>query len=246
MSAGSGAASAPDPLLTALAADLDGTFEGLVTAYQGRLYGFALRFCGDRRDAEEIAQDAFIRAYRALHGYDAARIRELALRPWLYQITINVARNHARKRRPHITPLDAEPGHDEATNQILADDRSQRPEAIVERAETGALLASLVTDLPARYRAAVILRHIAGLPYPEVAATLDQPLGTVKANIHRGVQLLRMAWQEQAAQEEEVHGQRSSTTTASLPAIRARVARPRGNGSARGVAPRGVERTRPR
>ncbi len=206
MSDGSGTVDTPDLLITALAADLDGAFEGLVAAYQGRLYGFALRFCGDHRDAEEITQDAFIRTYRALHSYDAVRIRELALRPWLYQITLNVARNHARKRRLNTAPLDTEPGQGSIA-QSLADDRSQRPEAMVERTETGALLANLVTDLPARYRAAVILRHIAGLSYPEVAATLDQPLGTVKANIHRGVRLLRTAWQTQAAQEEEFHGQ---------------------------------------
>jgi len=207
MSEGSGAVGAHDPLLTALATDLDRAFEGLVAAYQGRLYGFALRFCGDRGDAEEITQDAFIRAYRALHRYNAARIRELALRPWLYQITLNVARNHARKRRPHTAPLKDEPGQDGAVGRNLADKIEQRPEAMVERTETGALLAELVSDLPPRYRAAVILRHIAGLSYPEVAAALDQPLGTVKANIHRGVCLLRTAWQEQATQEEEIHGQ---------------------------------------
>lgn len=198
---------APDHLLVALADDLDGTFEELVTAYQGRLYGFALRFCGDRRDAEEITQDAFIRAYRALHSYDALRIHDLALRPWLYQITLNVARNHARKRRPHITPLEAEVGQDGTGSQHLADAVDQRPEAMVERTETGALLADLVTALPTRYRAAVILRHIAGLSYPEVAATLDQPLGTVKANIHRGVRLLRTAWDAQITPEENDHGQ---------------------------------------
>ena len=206
MNSGDGAVGGPDPLISALAVDLDGAFEGLVTAYQGRLYGFALRFCGDRRDAEEIAQDAFIRAYRALHSYDAARIHALALRPWLYQITLNVARNHARKRRPLTTPLDDAPGQSGAIDQSLSDEVFQRPEATVERAETGALLARMVTDLPARYRASVILRHIVGLSYPEVAATLDQPLGTVKANSHRGVRLLRTTWQAQLAQEGESHG----------------------------------------
>lgn len=196
-----------DPLLTALANDLDGAFEGLVVAYQARLYGFALRFCGDRRDAEDITQDAFIRAYRALHGYDTARIHDLALRPWLYQITLNVARNHARRRRPNTTSLEDEAGQNGAGSHSLSDEVAQRPEALLERTETGTLLAALVTRLPTRYRAAVILRHVAGLSYPEVAATLDQPLGTVKANIHRGVRLLRASWNAQSAQEEAIHGQ---------------------------------------
>lgn len=182
-------------LLEALATDLDGTFEQLVLTYQGRLFAFALRLCGDRRDAEEVAQDAFVRAYRALQGYDAGRIRDLALRPWLYRITLNVARNRARGHRPTTVPLHDEGDEGERpTTPVLADAEEQRPEAVAERAETGATLAALVTALPGRYRAAVILRHVEGLAYPEVAAILEQPLGTVKANVHRGVRLLRAAW----------------------------------------------------
>ena len=186
----------PDPLRDALADDLDRAFEAVVVAYQDRLYGFALRLGGDRRDAEEIVQDTFIRAYRALRDYEAARIRDLALRPWLYQITLNVARNRARRRAVPITPL--ERGDDGAgrREELLADDETLRPEQAAERAETAAALAQLVSRLPLRYRAAVILRHIEGLTYPEVAAALDQPLGTVKANIHRGVRLLRRGWEE--------------------------------------------------
>lgn len=186
---------APDPLRDALADDLDRAFEGMVIAYQDRLYGFALRLGGDRRDAEEIVQDTFIRAYRALRDYEAARIRDLALRPWLYQIALNVARNRARRRAIATTPL--ERGDDGAgrREELLADDETLRPEQAAERAETAAALARLVSNLPTRYRAAVILRHIEGLTYPEVATALAQPLGTVKANIHRGVRLLRQGWE---------------------------------------------------
>ena len=83
------------------------------------------------------------------------------------------------------------------------DDEGQRPEATAERRETGSQLALLVSALPTRYRAALILRHIEGLTYPEVAAALDQPLGTVKANVHRGTRLLRAAWREQEQPHEE-------------------------------------------
>src|SRR5262252_8133347 len=87
------------PLEAALAADLDGPFERLVPEYQDRLFGFALRLTRSREDAEEIAQDAFVRAYRAMKSYPAERVRSLALRAWLYRITLNVARNHRRRRR---------------------------------------------------------------------------------------------------------------------------------------------------
>src|SRR5260370_3188779 len=83
-----------------LAADLDGHFEHLVRTYQDRLYGFALRLTGSRQDAEESTQDAFVRAYRALQGYAEDRRRALRLRPWLYQITLNVGRNRARRPAP--------------------------------------------------------------------------------------------------------------------------------------------------
>ncbi len=87
-----------EPLIAALADDLDGSFEALVLAHQDRLYSIALRMLGDPRDAEEAAQDAFVRAYRALAGYDAARIRELRLRPWLATIVLNLCRSRLTRR----------------------------------------------------------------------------------------------------------------------------------------------------
>ena len=85
-------------LLAALADDLDGSFEALVLAHQDRLYSIALRMLGDGRDAEEAAQDALVRAYRALSGYDPVRIRELRLRPWLATIVLNLCRSRLARR----------------------------------------------------------------------------------------------------------------------------------------------------
>ena len=84
-------------LTAALARDLDGTFERMVLSQQDRLYSIALRMLGDPRDAEEIAQDAFVRAYRALAGYEADRIRDLQLRAWLATIVLNLCRNRVRR-----------------------------------------------------------------------------------------------------------------------------------------------------
>ena len=89
-----------------LAEDLDGAFEDLVRSYQDRLFSFALRLTGRREDAEEIAQDAFVRAYRALSTYPAERIRGMSLRAWLYQITLNVTRNRMRGKKPKLVSLD--------------------------------------------------------------------------------------------------------------------------------------------
>ena len=83
------------------------TFERIVDDYQRRLYGFALRMTGNREDAEEIVQDAFVRAYRALGKMSPEQRAELRLQPWLYTITLNVTRNRLRSKRPSNVALDA-------------------------------------------------------------------------------------------------------------------------------------------
>lgn len=194
-----------EELAAALAADLPGSFERLVLAHQGRLYGFALGWTHDPRDAEEIAQDAFVRAYRALAGYPAARVRALALRPWLYRIALNVAHNRRRGKRPRLVSLDRQ---GDGAGPEPAEDARRLPEARVELAEQGDELGALVAALPARYRAAVILRHVEGLGYAEVAAVLDQPIGTVKAHVHRGTRLLRAALAARRHDLYDVYGAR--------------------------------------
>lgn len=177
-------------LPTLLAMDRGRGFERVVLTYQHRIYAFALRLSGNPQDAEEIAQDAFVRAYRAIEGYPAERVRALALRPWLYQITLNVWRNRARVRRPPGVPLD-----DPVTGAPLdlEDDVQRRPDVSAERGERQRELAALLATLPAHFRAAVILRHVEGMSYRELSGVLGQPEGTVKAHVHRGTKLLREA-----------------------------------------------------
>ncbi|MCC6629541.1 MAG: sigma-70 family RNA polymerase sigma factor [Chloroflexi bacterium] len=179
-----------DDLARALADDLDGNFERLIDVYQHRLYAFALRLAGDAREAEEIAQDAFVRAYRALGAYPTERRRTLALRPWLYQIALNVARNRFRVRRPPTVSLSPAPNGE--VIDLRAGSASD-PSAQALARERRDALARCLADLPLRYRAAVVLRHVEGLSYAEVAVALAIPIGTAKANVHRGVRLLRAA-----------------------------------------------------
>jgi RNA polymerase sigma-70 factor (ECF subfamily) len=163
-----------------LARDLDRHFEALVLEYQDRLYRFALRLSGNTHDAEEIAQDAFIRAYGALQGYGPERIRALTIRPWLYQITLNVWKNRVRRKQlPRM----------ELVDEIAS--RGDGPEREAETAVRKEAVTEALAALPARFREAVVLRHIEELSYSEIAAVLDQPVGTVKANVHRGIDALR-------------------------------------------------------
>lgn len=181
-------------LSAALAADLDGHFEHLVVTYQDRLYAFALRLSDNPQEAEEIAQDSFVRAYRALAKYSGERRRTLALRPWLYRITLNVFRNRIRGRHLQLVPLNQD---DEVSTWEHAADGASCPDTMLEQAELKEMLGALIASLPERYRLAVILRHVQGLSYREMAAVLKQPMGTVKANVHRGLRVLREALEAQ-------------------------------------------------
>jgi RNA polymerase sigma-70 factor (ECF subfamily) len=192
-----------DALAHRLADDLDGTFEALVLAHQDRLYTIAHRFLGNGHDAEEVTQDALVRAYRAIGGYDHERIRSLQLRPWLATIVLNLCRNRAA--RTHGAPalsLDRE-SPDGATLPEPAADPQAAPAAVVDRHEARRRWAALVVQLPPAYRAPVVLRHVDGLSYPELAIALDRPEGTVKAQVHRGLALLRTAFEASERLERE-------------------------------------------
>ena len=179
-------------LEAALAEDLEGSFERMVREYEDRLYSFAHRMAGNPQDAEEIAQDAFVRAYRALKTYPAERIRALSLKAWLYQITLNVARNRMRAKRHPVVSIDERDGDGHAAWEP-EDPAENRPDSRFEQGRRRADIATLVAGLPERYRSALILRYMEGLRLEEVASVLKQPLGTVKSNVHRAVNALREA-----------------------------------------------------
>lgn len=176
---------------SARAAERERSFEMLVNEYQSLVYSFALRLSGRREDAEEIAQDTFVRAYRALSDYDDDRIRALRARPWLLQIALNVFRNRVRGRRLATQPLDDD--RDDAPALQVESDARERPEEVVESSERQRELAAHLAALPVHFRVAVVLRHVEGLGYGEIAAILGQPVGTVKAHVHRGSRQLRAA-----------------------------------------------------
>jgi RNA polymerase sigma factor (sigma-70 family) len=177
-----------DPELPArLARDLDGSFEALVVAHQRLVFGLALRVVDDRADAEEVAQDTFVRAYHALAGYEAERVAAMRLRPWLAQIALNLARNRVRRRPPPHRPLEDGDGQPLAVAAPAAAEPAELAERRVERD----VWAGLLAGLPRGQREAVVLRHVEGLPYAEVAEVLGRPVGTVKTHVHRGVRQLR-------------------------------------------------------
>ena len=172
-----------------LATDLDCYFEQLMLVYQHRLYAFALRQVGNAQDAEDIVQETFLHAHHALKNYPASRIRTLQLRQWLYKITVNVFRNHTRRSELQAIPLDMS----EDSQLLEIEDQSVEPEMEVYWREWRRELEARVATLPQPYGVAVNLHYFEDLSYREIAELLNQPVGTVKANVHRGIQLLRRA-----------------------------------------------------
>ncbi|MGH7920265.1 MAG: RNA polymerase sigma factor [Candidatus Dormibacteraceae bacterium] len=183
----------PEPergLASRLARDVDDAFEDLVAAHQDRLYAFVLGMAGDRGQAEEVVQDAFLKAYRALRQYPSERVAELRLHGWLRRIALNTWRNALRRKRVPQTldwtpPDEAEPG--------------DGPEALaLRRVDQERLLRALAT-IPAPMRAAILLRHVDDLATEEVAAILRLPAGTVKSHVYRGLNRLREALSEEVS-----------------------------------------------
>lgn len=168
-----------DELCARLARDLDGSFGDFVGAVRDDLYSGLRRLHGP--DAEDLAQEALIRAYRALADYDAERIRALQLRPWIWTIALNLGRNRLRDRARRPTP-------------VVLEDRypTEDPEPL----DTTAWDARLA-QLPPAQRRAVVLRHVVDLPYPEIAEVLGRPEGTVKADVNRGLTRLRRILEEE-------------------------------------------------
>lgn len=165
-----------------LARDLDRAFPDFVIEMQGSVFNGARRWLPGRQDAEDVTQEAFVRAYRALQTYSENQILDLRLRPWLFAITLNLCRNHARarSRRPQQVTFGAtdRPGADgtdlAALEAVAIDEWRER-------------LGRLTT----RQRDAVVLRHVVGLSYDEIGEVLDCPPGTVKSDVHRGLGRLR-------------------------------------------------------
>jgi RNA polymerase sigma-70 factor (ECF subfamily) len=183
-----------------LATDLDRSFHLLVFHTQQRLFAFALRYTGNRQDAEDIVQEAFLRAYHALADYPSERIRAMKVQAWLYKITLHIFYRH-RSSQPQSLPLDLS---EESELLDLEDDEREQPERVLENKEDLLELEALLAQLPEQYRVAVSCYYFEELSYREIADLLNQPIGTIKTHVHRGMQLLRKT--VAAQQSSEVRG----------------------------------------
>lgn len=164
-------------------------YEHLVLLYARPLTAFATRLAGRVEDAEDIVQEAFIRAYYALERYPPERIQTLHVRPWLYKITWNTYCNHTgRSKAPALVSLDA--SDDEAPREPEEREEEQ-PDKMFEALERHQEVEALVATLPQRYREIITLHYFEELSQQEIAELLNQPVGTVRVALHRALRLLR-------------------------------------------------------
>ncbi|TMM14622.1 MAG: RNA polymerase sigma factor [Actinobacteria bacterium] len=182
-------------LTVRLSRDVDAAFPELVSSYQQAVYTTVLRLSGRQVDAADLAAEAFLRAYQALRRYPPERVRQLKLRPWLITIALNLWRNQVRTatRRPAHVSLDSSPEPPAG---------SGGPEEHLRRRELRTTVAGLLAQLPETQRLAVVLRHVVGLAYSEIATILHCPEGTAKSHVSRGLQHLRALTTDTDLQEE--------------------------------------------
>jgi RNA polymerase sigma-70 factor, ECF subfamily len=170
-----------DPLAARLADGDPLAPKALVERHYRELYRYAFSVLREERSAEDAVQDAFERAFSALGRYSEERLRAMRLRPWMYKITLNVARNRLRRRR-EVSVEEPSVAGGAASDQ----DR----EAVMD------VLAAL-GELPERQRVAVTLRYLQDMPYAEISGVTGWPEGTAKTLVRRGLMRLRRSMVEE-------------------------------------------------
>ena len=156
-------------------------FDVLVLRYQHKVLKLIMRYIRDTMEAEDVAQEAFIKAYRALPGFRG----DSAFYTWLYRIAINTAKNAlvSSKRRPIDYDLDLQDPDQYDAQARLKD--NETPEHLVLTEEIRQTVNGAMAELPEDLKTAIVLREIDGLSYEEIAAAMDCPVGTVRSRIFR-------------------------------------------------------------
>lgn len=157
-------------------------FDLLVTKYQRKLGRLLSRFIRDPAEVEDVAQEAFIKAYRALPSFRG----DSAFYTWLYRIGINTAKNYLvaqGRRAPTSTGFDSEEAETFEDGDHLRDINT--PESLLHSKQIGETVNAAMESLPEELRTAIVLREIEGLSYEEIAKIMDCPIGTVRSRIFR-------------------------------------------------------------
>lgn len=156
-------------------------FQILVERYQKQVFSLAYRLCGDYDEAQDMAQEAFIRIYQELPRFDVTR----RFFPWMYRVAHNVCVNQLARRPREGTPLDE--------TFDLSDERSPqaRPEQAFAQAEQARAVREAIASLPEGYRLPLVLKYLEGLSYQQISQQLALPVSTIETRLFRGRNMLK-------------------------------------------------------
>ncbi len=164
------------------------SFDLLVLKYQHKVLSLVRRYVKDHAEAEDVAQEAFVKAYRAIGNFRG----DSAFYTWLYRIAVNTAKNFldARKRRP-ASDVDIDEVGDFAFSEFLRVEET--PESLLATQDLHRVVEKALAALPEELRKALLLREFDGLSYEEIAETMDCPIGTVRSRIFRAREAVDIA-----------------------------------------------------
>ena len=161
-------------------------YRELIGRYQRPVFSLIYRLVRDREKAEDLTQDTFIKVLNAIDRYNP----EYKFSSWIFKIAHNTGLDHLRRKQPDTLSLDGSPhartAAETEASMITPESRGETPEQFTENRELGSEIDTALGTLRAEYRTAIVLCHVEGRPYEEIAEIMDVPLGTVKTYIHRG------------------------------------------------------------
>lgn len=174
-------------------------YGSLVDRYSSRIINLAFAMTGDRHEAEDVAQEAFVRAFKALPKFQ----KRAKFSSWLYQIALNLCKDHLKAKSRHARPTD-----DEQLAAMDGDPNQQAPRVVL-KAELSEKMREAINRLPYVYRESFVLRHLQGLDYGDVAQITEVPADTVRVRAYRAREMLRESlaknvdtfWREKADKE---------------------------------------------
>lgn len=171
-------------------------YRELVERYERPVFSLVYRMVRDRATAEDLAQEAFVRAFQALDRYDP----DYKFSSWLFKVANNLTIDHLRKRTIDTVSIHGSPHAESAEEQrrtrLTLESKEESPEAFTENRELGGQIERAIAALRPEYRTAILLRHVEGCGYDEIAEIMEVPLGTAKTYIHRGRAELKEALTE--------------------------------------------------
>ncbi len=163
----------------------EGAFRELLARYERPVFSLVFRMVRDRSLAEDLAQESFIRAFNAIGSYNPS----FKFSNWIFKIANNHTIDFLRKRRLDTVSIHGSPhagtAQEEARTSLVLESDDESPDEYVENQELGAEIEQAIGRLRPEYRTVILLRHVEGYSYEEIADTLELPLGTVKTYIHR-------------------------------------------------------------